>query len=66
MSAAARARIAAAPRVIRSIAFQLTARLPEYQKLLLTVPEIAEVGRKNSAEPFDYLLANPLRHRRRS
>lgn len=48
-------------RVIRSLAFQLATRLPDYRKLLLTLPEIAELDRKNPAELFDYLLANPLR-----
>jgi hypothetical protein len=50
-----------APRVVRSLAFQLATRLPDYRKLLLTLPEIAELDRKNPAELFDYLLANPLR-----
>jgi len=50
-----------APRVVRSIAFQLATRLPDYRKLLLTLPEIAELDRKDAAELFDYLLANPLR-----
>jgi len=30
-----------APRVVRSLAFQLATRLPDYRKLLLTLPEIA-------------------------
>ena len=50
-----------APRVVRSLAFQLSTRLPDYRKLLLTLPEIAELDRKDAAELFDYLLANPLR-----
>lgn len=50
-----------AQRVIRSLAFQLAARLPDYRKLLLTLPEITELDRKTAAELFDYLLANPLR-----
>ena len=50
-----------APRVVRSLAFQLATRLPDYRKLLLTLPEIAELDRKDAAELFDYLLANPLR-----
>ena len=50
-----------APRVVRSIAFQLATRLPDYRKFLLTLPEIAELDRKDAAELFDYLLANPLR-----
>ncbi len=47
-------------RVIRSLAFQLATRLPDFRKLLLTLPEIAELDRKDPAELFDYLLANPL------
>jgi len=50
-----------APRVVRSLAFQLATRLPDYRKLVLTLPEIAELDRKDAAELFDYLLANPLR-----
>ena len=50
-----------ARRVVRSLAFQLATRLPDYRKLLLTLPEIAELDRKDAAELFDYLLANPLR-----
>jgi len=50
-----------AMRVVRSLAFQLATRLPDYRKLLLTLPEIAELDRKDAAELFDYLLANPLR-----
>ncbi|WP_295612625.1 toll/interleukin-1 receptor domain-containing protein, partial [uncultured Lamprocystis sp.] len=48
-------------RVVRSLAFQLATRLPEYRKLLLTLPELAHLDRKDPAELFDYLLANPLR-----
>ena len=50
-----------APRVVRSLAFQIATRLPDYRKFLLTLPEIAELDRKDAAELFDYLLANPLR-----
>jgi hypothetical protein len=50
-----------ARRVVRSIAFQLATRLPDYRKLLLTLPEIAELDRKDPAELFDYLLVNPLK-----
>ena len=50
-----------ARRVVRSLAFQLATRLPDYRKLLLTLPEIAELDRKDPAELFDYLLANPLK-----
>ncbi len=50
-----------ARRVVRSLAFQLATRLPDYRKLVLALPEIAELDRKDPAELFDYLLANPLR-----
>ncbi|MFM7164601.1 MAG: TIR domain-containing protein, partial [Planctomycetaceae bacterium] len=50
-----------ARRIIRSLAFQMATRLPDYRKLLLTLPEIADVDRKDTAELFDYLIANPLR-----
>jgi hypothetical protein len=50
-----------APRVVRSLAFQLATRLPDYRELSLTLPEVAELDRKDAAELFDYLLANPLR-----
>jgi len=49
-----------AARVFRSIAFQLATRLPDYRKLLLTLPEINQLDGKNAAEIFDYLFANPL------
>jgi len=51
-----------AHRIVRSLAFQIATRLPDYRKLLLTRPEITELDRKNSSELFDYLLADPLRH----
>ena len=50
-----------ADRIIRTLAFQIATRLPDYRKLLLTLPEIAELDRKDAAELFDYLLSNPLR-----
>jgi hypothetical protein len=50
-----------ARRVVCSIAFQLATRLPDYRKLLLTLPEINELDRKDASELFDYLLANPLK-----
>ncbi len=50
-----------ARRVVRSLAFQLATRLPDHRKLLLALPEIAELDRKDPAELFDYLLANPLK-----
>lgn len=51
-----------AHRIIRTLAFQVATRLPDYRKLLLTLPELAELERKNPSELFDYLLASPLRH----
>jgi len=50
-----------AKRVVYSIAFQMATRLPDYRKLLLTLPEIKELDRKDANELFDYLLANPLK-----
>ncbi|MFZ4455987.1 MAG: TIR domain-containing protein [Bacteroidales bacterium] len=50
-----------ARRVICSIAFQMATRLPDYRKLLLTLPEIKDLDRKEASELFDYLLANPLK-----
>ncbi len=51
-----------AHRIVRTLAFQIATRLPDYRKLLLTLPEINELDRKNPAELFKYLLAEPLRH----
>ena len=49
-------------RVVCNLAFQLATRLPDYRKLLLTLPEISEVDRKTDpAELFAYLLTNPLK-----
>jgi hypothetical protein len=49
-------------RIVRTIAFQIATRLPDYRKFLLTLPEINELNRKNPSELFDYLLTEPLRH----
>jgi hypothetical protein len=51
-----------AHRIVRTLAFQIATRLPDYRKLLLTLPEITKLNRKNPADLFDYLLADPLRH----
>ena len=53
-----------AHRIVRTLAFQIATRLPDYRKLLLTLPEVKTDGldRKNAAELFDYLLADPLRN----
>jgi len=48
-------------RIVRTIAFQLATRLPDYRKLLLTLPEIGEVEAKDPSAVFDYLLADPMR-----
>jgi TIR domain/NACHT domain len=48
-------------RVVRSIAFQLATRLPDYRKLLLQLPEIGSLDDNDAAGLFEYLLANPLR-----
>ncbi len=48
-------------RIIRTLAFQIATRLPDYRKLLLTLPILTELDRKNSAELFDGLLTNPLK-----
>ena len=48
-------------RIVRSLAFQLATRWPDYRKLLLTLPEIGELESKtNPSELFDYLLTTPL------
>jgi len=51
-----------AHRIVRTLAFQIATRLPDYRKLLLTLPEITQLERKTADELFDYLLAGPLRH----
>ncbi len=50
-----------AGRVVRSIAFQLATRLPDYRKLLLTLTETDKLDKKDPSELFDYLLTQPLR-----
>jgi WD40 repeat protein len=50
-----------AGRIIRTLAFQIASRLPDYRKLLLTLPIMTELGQKNSAELFHGLLTNPLK-----
>jgi hypothetical protein len=49
-----------AHRIVRTLAFQIANRLPDYRKFLLTLPEINDLNQKNPSELFDYLLANPL------
>nr|MDO8117355.1 bifunctional adenosylcobinamide kinase/adenosylcobinamide-phosphate guanylyltransferase [Candidatus Sigynarchaeota archaeon] len=51
-----------AKRVVCTLAFQLATRLPDYRRLLLTLPEIKTLDEKNAAERFDYLIVNPLLH----
>jgi hypothetical protein len=50
-----------ARRIIRTLAFQIATRLPDYRKRLLTLPIMTELDGKNSAELFDGLLTNPLK-----
>jgi transcription initiation factor TFIIIB Brf1 subunit/transcription initiation factor TFIIB len=49
-----------ADRIVRTLAFQIAARLPDYRKLLLTKPDIEDLDGKNPSELFKYLLADPL------
>ena len=51
-----------AGRIVKTLAFQLATRLPDYRKLLLVLPEIKRLEGKSAPELFDYLLAEPLRH----
>jgi tetratricopeptide (TPR) repeat protein len=53
-------------RVLRTIAFQIATRLPDYRRLLLDRllrqdPDGNELARKSPAALFDWLLAEPLR-----
>lgn len=50
-----------AKQVVRNIAFQLATRLPDYRKILLTLPEIAQLKGKNAHDLFAYLLSEPLK-----
>jgi len=45
---------------VKSIAFQMATKLPDYRKFLLKLPEIKNLGERNPAELFDYLIASPL------
>jgi WD40 repeat protein len=51
-----------ARRVIRSLAFNLATRLPDYRDLILKLPEIDSLDSKNASELFDYLITGPLQH----
>lgn len=46
--------------IVTSIAFQIATRLPDYRKFLLNLPDIDNLGEKNAAELFVYLIAEPL------
>jgi len=46
---------------VKSIAFQLATKFPDYRKYLFTLPDIDNLDKQNAAELFSYLLANPLR-----
>ena len=53
--------------VLRTLAFQIATRLPDYRKFLLDRlriqdPNGIEVARKNANDLFDWLLVDPLRH----
>jgi len=47
-------------RMIRSLAFQLACRLPDYRKHLIHLTEIDKLDEKNQSELFSYLLTEPL------
>ncbi len=47
---------------VKSIAFQLATKLPDYRKLLLDQPGIKNLEGKNAAELFSLLISNPLQH----
>jgi tetratricopeptide (TPR) repeat protein len=53
--------------VLRTLAFQIATRLPDYRRLLLDRllrqdPDGTELARKSPAALFDWLLAEPLRY----
>lgn len=48
--------------IIKSIAFQIATRLPEYRKRLVELPELDSLDKKNADELFAYLLSEPLRY----
>ena len=50
-----------AERVVRSLAFQLATRPHDHRKLMLVLPEIAEVDRKEAAKRFDFIIGTPSR-----
>ena len=45
---------------VKSIAFQLATKFPDYRKYLLTLPDIEKIEQRKAAELFTYLVANPL------
>jgi len=47
-------------RIVRTVAFQIATRLPDYRKLLMALRELKELDLKPPAELFDYLLTDPL------
>ena len=47
--------------VIRTLAFQIATRLPDYRRLLLTLPQIGALDGTNAAALFGYLLVNALK-----
>ena len=48
--------------IIKNLAFQIAAHLPDYRKHLLDILDVTELHNKNAAELFDVLLVNPLRN----
>jgi len=46
--------------IVRNLAFQIACRLPDYRKLLLTLPEIEAIRSKDSDSAFKYLLVDQL------
>ncbi|MCX8028274.1 MAG: toll/interleukin-1 receptor domain-containing protein, partial [Thermodesulfovibrionales bacterium] len=47
-------------RIIKTLAFQIATRLPDYRKFLLKLPEINDLRAKNEHELFTYLITEPL------
>jgi tetratricopeptide (TPR) repeat protein len=45
---------------VKSLAFQLATKFPDYRKYLLKLPGIDKLEQQSAAELFTYLVANPL------
>lgn len=50
-----------AHQIVRSLAFQLATRLPDYRRFLLSLPGLSDLDQKDADGLFDYLLSTPLR-----